>query len=132
MGIADLSSPPPAISYVRPNIITYEGKTSGDYIISDNYQSIHLENVYKDNVYRYRSAFIVDKPGCYMIYYFSNADANRTDITECKNETLFMEYITNNATNNNYEMVKNAKDPEFSELTIEDYNKTGGFCFYVK
>ena len=131
MAIKDLNTVFPAVSYSKPLIITYEGKTTGNYIQSSDYEALYIDYDYKDGFYRYKAAFILDKAGFYLIDFFSYMDGNKVDITSCANETLYMEYVTNNRGDNNYEMIKYSKDHKFSKLTIENYNKEGCYCFHV-
>jgi hypothetical protein len=131
MVISDLNTPEPAKSYPKPKITTYQGKTEGNFIQSSDHQAIYIYYKYDSSTYKYKAAFIPDKPGFYMLQFFSYLDADKVDITACGNETLYMQYETNNAGDNNYEMVKYAKDHEYAALSIEDFNKIGGYCFHV-
>jgi hypothetical protein len=131
MVITDLNSPFPAKSYPGPRITTYKGKTEGEYVQTTDYTSIHLSYDYNEGMYYYKAAFIPDKPGKWLINFFSFHDGEKVDITKCNNETLFVEYATNNALSNNYEIVKEAKDHKFSSLSFDDFNKIGAFAFYV-
>lgn len=130
--IKDLNTPLPAYSYPDPNIITYVGQTTGNNIGSVKYQAIYINYTYENNTYKYKAAFIVDKPGFYNINFFSYLDGDDLNLTRCQNEIFHLYYTTNDKGDNNYEMVQYAQDNSFAELTKEKYDKSGMYCFHVK
>ena len=133
MAIKDLNSPRPSVSYSNPTIVTLHGKTAINSVGgNDSYQSIDLTQDFSDGRYKYKCGIVLERSGFFAIIFFTLEKHRKVDITECPREDMLLSYKTNNATNNNYEMVKNAQDHAFSGLTLEDYNKIGGFCFYVK
>jgi hypothetical protein len=131
MVITDLNSLPPAISYPLPKIVTYKGTTTQNYIQSTAYEAIRIGYDYANGHYAYKAALIVEQKGTWCINFFSYHNTRKVDITACNDETLYMEYQTNGNAENNHDILPNAKDPEFSSLNLEDFNKIGGYCFHV-
>lgn len=135
MVIKDLNTPKYATSYKDPKLITIEGTTTGANIGTVDYQVLYIGYDYANNQYKYKVAFVVDKPGFYYLGFFSyRTGVNRDDIdiTECPSENMKVTYKTNNHGDNNYEMVKNAVDPTFSVLSKEEFDENGGYCFYIR
>lgn len=131
--ITDLNSPPIAISYKNPIIITVEGTTTGTNIGTVDYQTIYVDYDYTQNRYRYKAAFILDRSGFYLIAFSSHSSGRRDiDITDCPDERITNTYNTNDRVDNNYMMIKNAVDPHYKNLPEEMFNDAGGYCFYVK
>lgn len=131
LAITDLNTPFPAFSYPNPKIYNVYGSTEGN-ATSANYQALYIEYTLAEGQFKYKAAFALDRPGFYITCFSSFRNGFDVDITECPNETLGVNYVPNNKGDNNYEMIKNAKDENFAKTTLENFNKIGGYCFYVK
>ncbi len=132
MAITDLNTPSPSKSYKNPTLITLEGESTGNYITSSDYQAIYVNYHHENGQFKYKVLFIVDKPGFYLINFFSQRLEKTSNITECPEEFLAPYYTTNNNGDNNYEMIKNAISDYYYSYDVERYNKEGAYCFYVK
>lgn len=132
LGITNLNTSFPAISYDDPYLITYTGQTTDNNVGSVKYQVLYIGYTYEANTYKYKAAFIVEKTGFYLIKFFSYADGDDMNLTNCTNEKVTIDYTTNREDNNNYNMLQYAVDDYYSSWTIEEFNKNGGYCFHVK
>lgn len=114
-------------SYQNPLIIVYVGTSKGESGTSMDFE-------YENNKYHFKAAFIPNRKGLYMMNFGSAIGPKGADtkITECKNEYYEFFTITNGNTDNNYEMMKNAVDPFYKEMTKEKFYAGGGYCFYIK
>jgi hypothetical protein len=130
--ITDLNTPKPSISYHNPNITTYKGNTTFTSIMTADYNLISVSYTHENGMNSYKAAFVVDKPGFYAITFQNIIEVNARGIDKCPNEHISVNYPTNNNGDNNYEMLQYAPKSDFGSLSLDDFHKAGGYCFYVK
>ena len=132
LSILDLNSPAPATTYTNPIIVDYKGSTDFNYGSSVPAQALYLKYDYTNNVYSYKAAFIIERPGFYCFGFSSNTYAEKVDITECKDEDMRIHYKLNGDDDDNFEMLHFSKDPYYHDYTLERFKEEGDYCFYVK
>lgn len=131
MYIIDLSTNY-SYSYINPKLIDVNGITENSTPVNIMHQTLNIRYAYKDNMYLYKTMFIVEKSGFYMFQFASDVYMKSVDFTECPDEEIRPRYATNNKGDNNYEWIRLSKDVYYNQYDKERFDNEGCYCFYVK
>lgn len=94
--------------------------------------AIYLEYAYENGYYKHKMGIVMKQRGLFSLNVRSLRLYDNIDLTRCPTENLDIRYSINNKAENNYYMMKNAKDSITINTTKEDFDRFGSYCFYVK
>lgn len=120
--IIDLTTASPSTSYTSPFITTYHGNTIGK----------NIEYEFNNGFYHYKASPVLNKPGLYFISFGSGANGERFGSSGCI-KAITLQFNTNNRGDNNYEFMKNGVDTvHYANMSKEEFDQWGSYCFYVR
>ncbi|MBS1781081.1 MAG: hypothetical protein JST70_17275 [Bacteroidetes bacterium] len=128
--VCDMNYPP--YTYPDPIIIPLSG-TTNIYSAAPNVQSYQIKHDYSNGSYKYKAGIVATRSGAYLVSFSTFLKATKVDITECPNEDVKnLTFNTNNGGNNHYEALQYSKDISAAKATKAEFDKYGGYCFYIK
>ena len=98
-----------------------------------SYNDYQIKYDYNNGVYTHKVVFVLKKAGLFDISFLSfRGGGDKVDFTNCKTENLFISFSMNNKVDNNFYMRAESDYPPTAVTTKEEFDKFGGYCFYVK
>lgn len=93
-----------------------------------------LEYKHEQNLFENKFGIQITQSGLYNMSFGPVSQYKfRINTTKCPTEEISnLYYILNNRGDNNFHMMKDGNDTIAFNLTKEEFDKSGGYCFYVK